>query len=169
MITPEGKDILIINIARNIQNMHHLNNRTMGFLSYFPGKNNNNGKKIRMNIPGIEADIIKKSVDRAFRKNPGISTVFITGSMSYSIASYLNEAGYAHVNVIGYDLLGENVKLLKSGQIKFIIGQRPEEQTYRAVKKIFEYLTLGKLPEKMEYLPVDIVTSENVEFFVYNH
>jgi len=73
------------------------------------------------------------------------------------------------VNVIGYDLLEDNVRLLKEGQIKFIIGQRPEEQTYRAVKKLFEYLTLGKNPEKMEYLPVDIVTSENVDFFVNNH
>jgi LacI family transcriptional regulator len=169
MVTKADKDILIINIARNIQNMHHLSNRTMGFLSYFPGSGKNKGNKIRLNIPGTEPSTIKKSIDSAFRKNPGIETIFITGSKSYKIASYLSDAGYSSVNVIGYDLLDDNVSLLKNGRIKFIIGQRPEEQTYRAVKKLFEFLTLGKIPEKMEYLPVDIVTSENVDFFVNNH
>jgi LacI family transcriptional regulator len=169
MVTKSDKDILIINIARNIQNMHHLSNRTMGFMSYFPGSGKNGGNKIRLNIPVSEPATIKKSLDKAFKKNPGIETVFITGSKSYKIASYLSSAGYGSVNVIGYDLLDDNVRLLKGGQIKFIIGQRPEEQTYRAVKKLFEFLTLGKIPEKMEYLPVDIVTSENVDFFINDH
>lgn len=169
MITPVEKDILIINIAKNILNMHHLSNRTMGFLSYFPGSGRNKGNKIRLNIPGTETETIKKSIDRVFRNNPGIATIFVTGSKSYKIASYLNTAGNSSVNVIGYDLLDDNVKLLKQGLIKFIIGQRPEEQTYKAVKKLFEFLTHSKAPEKMEYLPVDIVTSENVDFFVNNH
>jgi LacI family transcriptional regulator len=169
MVTSLDKDILIINIARNIQNMHHLSNRTMGFLSYFPSSGKNKGSKIRLNIQGTETATIKKTIDRAFKNNPGIETIFITGSKSYKIASYLNTTGHKSVNVIGYDLLDDNVRLLKEGQIKFIIGQRPEEQTYRAVKKLFEFLTLGKKPEKMEYLPVDIVTSENVDFFINNH
>jgi len=169
MVTSADKDILIINIARNIQNMHHLSNRTMGFLSYFPGTGRNKGKKIRLNIPGTDPATIKKSIDRAFKNNPGIETIFVTGSKSYMIAMYMNKAGRASVNVIGYDLIDDNVKLLKEGQINFIIGQRPEEQTYRAVKKLFEFLTLNKTPEKMEYLPVDIVTSENVDFFINNH
>jgi LacI family transcriptional regulator len=169
MITRIDKDILIINIARNIQNMHHLSNRTMGFLSYFPGSGRNKGNLIRLNIPGTEPATIKRSIDRAFKNNPGIETIFVTGSKSYKIASYINTTGHKSINVIGYDLLDNNVKLLREGQIKFIIGQRPEEQTYSAVKKLFEFLTLGKKPEKMEYLPVDIVTSENVDFFVNNH
>ena len=169
MVTSPDRDILIINIARNIQNMHHLSKRTMGYLSYFTGSGKNKGKKIRLNIPGTEPSTIKKSIDRIFQKNPGIETIFITGSKSYKIASYLSTSGYKSVNVIGYDLLDDNVKLLKDGLIIFIIGQRPEEQTYKAVKKLFEFLTLGKTPEKMEYLPIDIVTSENVEFFVNNH
>jgi len=166
IITPVGKDILIINIARNIRNMHHLSNRTMGFMSYFRGPARNKGKKIRLNIPGTEPSLIKISIDRVFRKYPDILTIFITGSKSFKIASYLHTTKNHPVNIIGYDLLDDNVRLLKDGKIIFILGQRPEEQTYRAVKKLFEYLSLGKKPEKMEYLPVDIVTSENVDFFV---
>jgi LacI family transcriptional regulator len=166
MITPEKSDILIVNIARNIQNVHHLNNRMKGFLSYFESSGVNKGKKIEINIPDPSPDNVKNTIDKIFSKNPGIGSIFMSGSKSYLIASYLEEKGYKSVNLIGYDLLDLNVRHLMSGTIRFLIGQRPEEQTYKAVKKLFEFLSLNKIPVNMEYLPVDIITSENVDFFV---
>ena len=166
IITPVSKDILILNIARNLQNIHHLNNRTEGFLSYFPESGMNRGHKIKLNIPDTYSETIKSSLRQIFKKYPGIATIFITGSKSYKIASYLISTGKRKISVIGYDLLKMNVELLKSGNIKFLIGQRPDEQTYRAVKKLFEFLSFGKVPDKMDYLPVDVITSENVDLFI---
>ncbi|MFN8240192.1 MAG: LacI family DNA-binding transcriptional regulator [Bacteroidales bacterium] len=166
MVTPPGKDILIVNIAKNLQNVHHLSNRTNGFMSYFPGNNKNKGKKINLNIPDLSPKTISSLLVRTFSRNPCIASVFITGSKSFIIASHLKSAGIRDVNIIGYDLLDTNVSCLKSGEIKFLIGQRPEEQTYRGIKKLFEFLSLNKIPEKIEYLPIDVVTSENVDFFV---
>jgi LacI family transcriptional regulator len=166
MVTPAEKDILIINIARNLQNVHNLSNRTKGFLSYFPESGRNRGKKIKLNISATDLKIVKTSLDKVFREYPGIASVFISGSKSYRIASYLESSGLKSVNLIGYDLLERNIEYLKSGIIKFLICQRPDEQTYKAVKKLFEFLSLNKIPEKMEYLPIDIVTSENVNFIL---
>jgi LacI family transcriptional regulator len=165
MITPEKSDILIINIARNIENVHHLNNRMQGFLNYFEKSGSNKGKKIKITIPDPSSQNIKTAIEKAFSENPGIRSIFMSGSKSYLIASYLEEKGNKNINLIGYDLLEKNVTYLKSGIIRFLIGQRPEEQTYKAVKKLFEYLSLNKVPESIEYLPVDIITSENVDFF----
>ena len=166
MVTPENSDILVVTIARNIQNVHHLSNRTKGFLSYFQKSGSNKGKKININIPEPSAETVKKAFDRAFREYPGIGSIFITGSRSYLIAMYLEKKGLKSINLIGYDLLDLNVKYLKSGITRFLIGQRPEEQTYKGIKKLFEFLSLHKIPDKIEYLPVDIVTSENVNFFI---
>ena len=166
MITPEKNDILIVNIARNIQNVHHLNNRMNGFLSYFESSGTNKGKKIIISIADPSSGNVKTVIDKTFIENPGIKSIFMSGSKSYLIASYLEEKGNNAVNLIGYDLLDNNVRYLRSGTIRFLIGQRPEEQTYKAVKKLFEFLSLNKVPENMEYLPVDIITSENVDFFV---
>ena len=166
LVTPEKSDILVVTIARNIQNVHHLTNRTQGFLSYFQKSGKNNGKKITINIPDPSSDSVKYAIDKAFENNPGIRSIFITGSRSYLIALYLEKNGLKSIDLIGYDLLDLNVKFLKSGTTRFLIGQRPEEQTYKGIKKLFEYLSLHKIPDKIEYLPVDIVTSENVNFFL---
>jgi LacI family transcriptional regulator len=166
LITPEENEILIVNIAKNLNNIHHLNNRTKGFLSYFHRSGRNIGDIIKLNLPDTSSEKIRTEFDKVFGKHPGISSIFITGSKSYKIASYIEHAGLKSVNLIGYDLLDKNVKYLRSGIIRFLIGQRPDEQTYKGVKKLFEFLSINKLPEKMEYLPIDIVTSENVDFLI---
>jgi LacI family transcriptional regulator len=104
-------------------------------------------------------------MDKALRDYPKTGSIFVSGSKTYLIASYIESKGIKHINLIGYDLHEMNVKYLKSGITRFLIGQRPEEQSYKGVKKLFEYLSLSKLPDRIEYLPVDIVTSENVDFF----
>jgi LacI family transcriptional regulator len=166
MITPVKSDILIVSIARNIENIHHLNNRMKGFLNYFDKSGINKGKKLKITIPDASGHNIAIALDKAFEDNPGIGSIFMSGSKSYLIARYLDEKGYKSIHLIGYDLLNRNVRYLRSGIIRFLIGQRPEEQTYKAVKKLFEFLSLNKIPEYMEYLPVDIITSENVDFFL---
>lgn len=166
MITPYGKDILIVNIARNLKNIHHSDNRTKGFLSYFPGAGGKTGEKIILNIPDPESETVKRELDKFFRLKNNIGSVFMTGSKSYKIADYIKSEGISSVNLIGYDLLEKNVTHLKTGTIRFLLGQRPEEQTYKGIKKLFDFLSTNKIPDRFEYLPIDVVTSENVDFFV---
>jgi LacI family transcriptional regulator len=165
MITPHGKDLLIINLAKNIRNLHHLTNRTKGFINFFSTDSNKFGKKISLNIPDSANENIKKALDKVLKNNSNIGSIFVSGSKCYKVADYIKSQGLNSINLIGYDLLEKNVAHLKSGTIKFLIGQRPEEQTYKGVRKLFDFLSLNKVPEKMEYLPIDVVTSENVDFF----
>jgi len=166
MITPGGKDLLLINLARNLQNVHHLNNRSKGFLSFFSNNSNKFGEKLSLNISNPASDNIKRELDKIFENHHNIGSIFVSGSKSYKVADYIKAHDIRSVNLIGYDLLERNVAHLKSGTISFLIGQRPEEQTYKGVKKLFDFLSSNKMPEKMEYLPIDVVTSENVDFFL---
>jgi LacI family transcriptional regulator len=166
MVTQSKSDILVVNIAKNLQNVQHLNKRTQGFLNYFENSGSNKGKKINLNIPDPSPESVEIEIDRALEKYPHTGAIFISGSKSYLIASYLEKRNLNSINLIGYDLLEMNVKYLRLGVINFLLGQRPEEQTYKGIKKLFEFLSFNKVPEKIEYLPVDIVTSENVGFFI---
>ncbi len=166
MITPETSDILVVTIAKNIQNVLHLNNRMQGFLSYFQKPGINKGRKILINIPDPSSESVRTAFDKILEKHASVGSIFFTGSRSYLIALYLQEKGFRSINLIGYDLLDKNIAFLKSGITRFLIGQRPEEQTYKGIKKLFEFLSLHKIPDKIEYLPVDVITSENVDFFL---
>ncbi len=165
MFNPPGKSILIVNIARNLQNFHHLNSRTEGFLSYFNTTGDESIKTINLNIENADQKFVNHDLSKIMENGADIGSIFVTGSKSFKIASYLESEGIKGINLIGYDIHDRNVEFLSSGTIRFLIGQRPEEQTYKGVKKLFEYISLNKVPEKIEYLPVDIITSENVEFF----
>jgi LacI family transcriptional regulator len=166
MVTPKESDILVVTIARDIKNVHHLNGRALGFLSYFDERAITSGKKINITISDPSRESVRESIDKAINENQGIGSIFITGSRSYLIASCLKEKGLTSINLAGYDLLDKNVSFLKSGEIRFLIGQRPEEQAYKGIKKLFEFLSSHKIPDKIEYLPIDIVTSENVDSFI---
>lgn len=122
MITPVSGDILIVSIARNIQNVHHLNNRMNGFINFFERSGVNRGRRIKINIPNPSAESVSNALEKAFGENPAIGSVFMSGSKSYLIASCLEEKGLNSINLIGYDLLDRNVRYLKSGLIRFLLG-----------------------------------------------
>jgi LacI family transcriptional regulator len=166
MITPKESDILIINISINIKNQHHLNERFRGFMNYLENEGNNKGNKIELNISVPSPENIRKTLSKLFYDHPGISSVFVTGSKAYLIASYLEENNLRCINLIGYDLLELNIKYLKSGTIRFLIGQKPEEQGYKGIKKLYEYISGNIRPEKFEYQPIGIITSENISFYL---
>ncbi len=166
IITPHEKDILAVSITRNIKNAHHLDKRTRGFFDYLNSTGNNRGKKLNINIPDISTSAIETAMDEVFKENPGIGSVFVSGSRSYLIARYLEEKNNGSVSITGYDLLDQNIKYLKSGIIMFLIGQRPDEQASKGIKKLFDFLSLNRIPDRMEYLPVDIITAENIDLFI---
>lgn len=166
ILTPPGSDILVVTIARNISNVHHLDTRTQGCLSYFEGEAGSGKRRITLNISDPSPKSISLAMDRTLGENPAIASAFLTGSRSYLLARYLENRGENRISIVGYDLLDENIGPLKKGIIRFLINQRPDEQTYKAVKKLFEFLSMKKVPEKVEYLPVDIVTKENVDFYI---
>ena len=70
IITHPESDILIVSIAKNIHNVHHLEKRTEGFLSFFSNPGKNRGEKIIINIPETSQEVLNKSLDNAFLKNP---------------------------------------------------------------------------------------------------
>jgi LacI family transcriptional regulator len=69
--------------------------------------------------------------------------------------------------MIGYDLLENNIQYLKKGTIDFLISQKPASQGYKGVMNLFNTLVLKQpLPPKTP-MPIDLITKENVDFYLY--
>lgn len=162
---PENNDILIINLAKDLENVHHLNNRTQGFLSYFMEHGRNKGLKINIEIPTSKSIIIKEKLDKVLSKNRNIKAIFITGSKVYKIAEYLIKNKLEDIVLVGFDPIEQNIKYLNKGVIKYLIGQHPYQQGFKSVKKLFEHVMLHNSISRDEILPVDIINRESFKLY----
>lgn len=69
----------------------------------------------------------------------------------------------SRIPIIGFDLLPENCDLLRSGEIDFLLSQRPFEQGYVGMISLFKQVVLHEVLPHETLLPLDIVTPENVD------
>ncbi len=157
------KDILIINLAKDLDNVQHLNLRNQGFLSYFLDAGKNTGLKISVEIPHTDKKTVNEILDRVFKNNPNIGGVMVSSSRTYVIAEYIQKHQLQHLFLIGYETFEKNSAFMKDGVIDFLISQRPIEQAEKAFKLLFNYLVHNTTPDKTEYQPIDIINAENID------
>jgi len=159
-------NLLIITFAKDPDNILYLSKRTDGFKDFF--KRKADFKNISLKEVFIH-ETLEKSINRALYKSINNETqgIFVPNSRVFRIANFLNQSHIKNIKVIGYDLIPANIEFLKKGYIDFIISQRPEEQGYRGIMTLYNHLLLNKEVEPLQYLPIDILTKENIEFYNY--
>lgn len=148
--------LLIVKITKKIESISISSQRIKGFYSYF--ENNNNELKVNfkeLNI--IESGKIQMNIEMF----NGIDSIFIPNSRSYLVAKFLYDNSITNIRIIGYDLLPENIKYLKLGYIDFLINQKPEDQGYLGITKLYKKLVLKEENTKNRYMPIEIITKEN--------
>lgn len=157
--------ILVVNIVKEIDNQqHYIVRKEEGFRRYFKD-NHIDADIIEMNVNQTDYRAVDKSLTDIFDRNPDITTIFVTNSRVFSVAKFLEKNGRTDLLLIGYDYIEENIQALKKGMINFLICQKPEEQGYRGVMALYHHLIL-KIPiANIDYMPIDIITRENYEFY----
>jgi len=153
------KDILIVNLAKDLENTQHLNRRNQGFLSYFLDAGRNNGMKITVEIASTDQNAVEEKMDQILQQNPNIGAILVSSAKTHIIARYLEKKRVEAI-LIGYEITRKNTDYLKKGIIHFLIGQKPMEQSEKAVKRLFEYLTTHNITMKHEFQPVEIINTE---------
>lgn len=159
----ENGDIGIIHINEKFKNAVFMQQKEKGFKSYFDALTAFNNKIIpqKLKHPNFETTLTQ------FIKNEtNLKGLFVTTSKVYQVAHVLKKINRSDINLIGYDLLDENVTYLKQGVIDFLIHQNPKQQTYLALKNSIEHLLFDKAIPKQIHLPIDIINSENLVPFM---
>lgn len=163
---PKKSKILILNIANKEAITRHLKNREKGFFNFI------DHLKKRDNINTLSAEIDttnnqepEKSLKKLFSKNPDIKGVFVTNARVHQVARFICKYKYPEIYLGGYDLIAKNIHYLNKGVIDFLICQRPEDQGYKSIMVMFNYI-LTKIPvKKINYSPIDIVYKENIDYY----
>lgn len=160
----ERKKILVVNIVKEIDNQHHVVRKEEGFRSYFKEKDIQ-ADIVEIHIRQTDFKAIESKLSEVFERHPDITSVFVTNSRVFSVARFFEKRGMKDILLIGYDFIEENIEYLKNGRINFLICQKPEEQGYRGVMALYHHLIL-KIPiANIDYMPIDIITKENYEFY----
>lgn len=159
----ENEKLLIVNISREIDNRQHLLKKEEGLRAYFKDCKQP-VEIIKLDINDVSDRSIQVSIAKALNEYADIKVVFVTNSRVSKVASFIEKSNHK-VILIGHDFLPENVEYLKKGVIDFLICQKPQQQAYRGVMSLYQHLAFGSAVEKVYFMPIDILTKENADFY----
>jgi len=160
----KGK-IVILHLEDDLETSAHLMRKEKGFRDYFDQQEMDQSI-IALNFKSPLKDSLVNHLDSLFDSYRNIQAIFVSTSKAFEVAAYLEGVGLSEILLIGFDLLPENIKYLKTGAIDFIINQNAFKQGYKAVECFVDYLILKKEVKEIIYLPLDVITKENVSYFL---
>lgn len=106
-------------------------------------------------------------LDRFFRDHPDLDHIVTFNSRAFIIGDYLKMRGMDGKTLIGFDPLERNVKSMKDGYIEYIIAQKGTTQAFLGIKALCDLLIFKtRPPARDNYMSMDILTAENVDFYI---
>lgn len=160
---PQDK-VLTVNISSDLKNDHHLLRKEHGFKKFFEDAGKTT-EVLTLNINETKLTSVEKALMDVLVAQPEIKAIFVTNSRVNIIAEILRKRNLDDILLIGYDFLEKNINYLVSQQITFLICQRPKEQGYLGIMALYKHLFKISEVEKSVYMPIDIITKENYQFY----
>lgn len=95
--------------------------------------------------------------------------MYVTNSKAFEVAAYLDARQITNVKLVGYDLLERNQQYLEANTIDFLINQNPHGQGYWGIHQLANHLVFHKEIQPIKFLPLDIITKENLDYYLDPH
>ena len=163
----DNDEIAIINLAHKANNAPHYSGKFLGLKDYFI---DNNLDETRIHLYDfkdfMDNNKLKKFFDDISLYHKNLKILFFTNSRAYKLLNNMTKEEIDKYIIIGFDAIAPNVKLLKEDKIDFLINQNPFRQGYKSIMDSVEYLIHKKKIKQKQYLPLDIVVKENVDFYL---
>ena len=138
--------------------------REKGFRDYL-SKINFKGSIFPVRISTETHEHNKKILDLYMEKKDHPHAGIIFNSRVHLLADYFTKYSGGDFFLIGYDAIEANVNFLRNGVVSHLIAQRPEVQGYNSTKALFFHLMLNHGATKMNYMPIDILVKENIDYY----
>ncbi|WP_308993511.1 substrate-binding domain-containing protein [Mariniflexile litorale] len=160
----DGYDCCIMQASTSTGDNQAIVKRIKGFKDYYTAIK----EEIKLHELKVESfgDEVKlaSSVTLFLEKFPNIKGIFVPSSRVSAVVKILSEEQKESLQLIGFDNTPQNVVCLKNDTVLFLISQKPFDQGYEAVRLISDYLIKSKALKRKLYLPIDILTKENVDY-----
>lgn len=163
----EGDTAMILHLEKAVYNSMHLVEKEKGFKDFLE---QNPTKRIAFHSTSFEdvfdREAFVRFLEDTLQKQPKIAGIFVSTSRAFHLVEALNILGRSELKVLGFDLIDDNLKHLETNKINFLINQNPLKQGYLGIINIFNHLVLKSEVKKIQYLPLDVVMRENVQYYI---
>jgi len=164
----DKKLIYVLTLGHESKNAIHIQRKINGLKEY-NYENNTDFEIQHIEIEDFRNTESLQSVANKISKNKDqLRGIFFTNSRAYQFLNNIDCTDICDPNttIIGFDLIEENISLLKNGKIDFLLNQNPEKQGYLGIVSLFNYFIYQKDIPSKQYLPADIVMKENYKSYV---
>lgn len=162
---PKQSTVLVIESRHNITENSTVSKRIEGFNNYFI-ENQIDLNILTLKIDGLNNKAKTKEIINSYLKaHHTIEGMFFPSSRINLIADSIKDSRLKKIELIGFDNTPPNIECLLNESVSFLISQKPFDQGYESIRLMSEFLIKKKPPHNKMYLPIDILTKENV---IYN-
>lgn len=166
LTTAKDSSLVTLHMERDVEHSNHLIDKQSGFESYFKKSNKRNISSSRL-VEIENPKSLRKQIDNLLKNDPLISGFFITTSRVHFISKVLIKLKREDITLVGFDLIPQNQQVLNAYKRLFLINQNPSLQGYYGVRRLFDFLVQKRRKDNIKYLPLDVITLENVSNYLH--
>lgn len=121
---------------------------------------------VELNLP-LDEDRAKHNerLNNFFIANQDVHHCITFNSKAHIVGEFLQKTNRRNIQIMGYDMVKKNADCVRQGSISFLIAQHGYMQGYACVEALFEAIVLKKEITPVNYMPIEILTKENVDFY----
>ena len=100
-----------------------------------------------------------------FTQHPKVRHCITFCSKAHIVGEFLLRTNRRAIQIMGYDMVQKNADCLRQGSISFLIAQHAYMQGYYCIEALFRAIVLKKEVKPVNYMPIEILNKENVDFY----
>ena len=140
-------------------------NREIGFRNYMRG-HYPEIEIVELNLPlNDEKEDYSDILEDFFDTHPEIHHCVTFASKAYLVGEFLHFTKRTDVKIMGYDMVPQNAECLREGSISFLIAQHAFMQGFHCIDALFKNIVLKQEVKPVNYMPIELLTKENVAFY----
>ena len=171
LVAHEEREIMLMRMLKDGKVIsRQQENRAVGFHSYMEKRY----PHIRITYLDLPMDKREDAVlyasimDDFFDSHPDIHHGITFNSKAHIVGDYLQLSHRRGIQIMGYDMVNKNAMCLREGTISFLIAQHAYIQGYQCVEALFKSIVLKKEITPVNYMPIELITRENMDFYQRN-
>ena len=166
LIARESKEIMVMKQMVNGRvASKQQDNREVGFRHYM----HDHFPQVAINVVNLPLEEERATYDAIlesyFKSHPKTHHCITFCSKAHIVGDFLLRTNRRNIQIMGYDMVQKNANCLREGSISFLIAQHAFMQGYYCVDALFKAIALKKKVPPVNYMPIEILSKENVDFY----